>query len=160
MKSSHIFSALAVLQVACLAKATDAGFSNKTETTAWLVPMLSECREIMPDNRIMITSFIAPMNQNGTQKTVRIVRTINIPSVDPSTPVGSDGPTSPVEIVFDVTSKITNIAGRVAYLSPTGFVNYASMGSGKIIFDLPDAQDIALVASNCVFPEPGVIIGN
>ena len=160
MKISHILSAVAVLQVAALAEATDAGFSNDTRSGSWRVPMLSECREIMPDNRIMITRFSAPMNQHGTQNNFRIVRTINLPSLDTDTPVSSGDPTPLPKIVFDITSKVTSIAGQVAYLSPAGFVNYSSLGTGEIVFDLPDEQDIASVASNCVFPEPGVIIGN
>lgn len=160
MKSSYILSALAVLQVACLAKANEAGIRNNTRPEPWPVPVLSECREVMPDNRIMITRFSAPMNQNGTQKTVRIVRTINNPALDPSAPASSDDPAPLSKIVFDITAKITSIASHVVYLSPAGFVNYSSVGAGEIVFDLPDAHDIAWVASNCVFPEPGVIIGN
>ena len=154
-------TATSFFQISHTAKANSAATLAQEQRNARPIPMFADCRETLPDGRLLFTSFIAPMGPDATQKTLRIVRTISNPSKDPNAPTSSDNPIGAIpEVIFNVTAGILRIEGEVATLAPTGFVNYSSIGTGEIIFDLPDAQEIALVASSCVFPEPGVVVGN
>jgi hypothetical protein len=150
------------LQISYFALASDGYSVPLAGTTIRPIPMISECREVLTGNRIQQTSFFAPFDQYGRQGTIRIVQTLSSTSNNPDQPVSSEDPecNCKPKVVFDITTRISSVSGNVARLLPTGFVNYSSINSGEIIFDLPDAEEIAFVASNCVFPEPGVVIGN